>query len=478
MALRDWLRDAVDGVLLRILLGVDPRYARFGIGAEERAARSRNPLVVHALVRALHHYEEAIVEGAARALGTRGNPRAIGALVAALARARHTRVLETLEEALDEIDRDWKESEAALRFASRLEGNLEHHSPWVRKNAARSLGSLRGGSATESLLIALRDEDPDVREEAASALGRRGDASAAGPLGDALKRDRHPGVRACAAEALGRLGPLSEVIAWLVAALLDEEPGVQRAVRRALQELGPSWTDSGPARAAVPTFLAALRHDNPDIRDSAATALGAIKGPEAAAGLLGLLGEERDARVIGTAIFALDDLDPSWRSTDACAAAVSALMAALQHYDSLEQCRAADLLKALGPTAREANPALAALLDHPDSEVRGRAADALKRIGTGDIVEEHEARVRLAASTCPRCHEDLSASRASSEVEGRVCSSCGWAAIWCYDCGMEPMMATLAEPQLVWLECRKCGHLGRADDEVMTWLRTHDAMDA
>jgi Zn ribbon nucleic-acid-binding protein len=43
---------------------------------------------------------------------------------------------------------------------------------------------------------------------------------------------------------------------------------------------------------------------------------------------------------------------------------------------------------------------------------------------------------------------------------------------------MEPMMATLAEPQLVWLECRKCGHLGRADDEVMTWLRTHDAMDA
>lgn len=71
-------------------------------------------------------------------------------------------------------------------------------------SAVRMEGALRlasNGAGADALLEALKDPDPFVRSIAASALGRRRQADAAGPL-LALIRDADPGVRKAASLAL------------------------------------------------------------------------------------------------------------------------------------------------------------------------------------------------------------------------------------------------------------------------------------
>lgn len=95
----------------------------------------------------------------------------------------------------------------------------------VSETAADALGRI-GPAAIPQLVIALRDQDPQVRKEAARALARMG-AEAAPALQDLIValKDADESVRRSAAQAIGQIGPAAkDAIPALVEALRDHPP--------------------------------------------------------------------------------------------------------------------------------------------------------------------------------------------------------------------------------------------------------------
>ena len=84
-------------------------------------------------------------------------------------------------------------------------GLLHDDDPEVRKEAALALGIIGDERAVEPLIDALHDDDLEVREWAAWALGMVGDERAVEPLIDALLHDEDPRVRWRVIYALERI---------------------------------------------------------------------------------------------------------------------------------------------------------------------------------------------------------------------------------------------------------------------------------
>jgi HEAT repeat protein len=76
----------------------------------------------------------------------------------------------------------------------------------VRRNAVNALASLEKGPGGSQLLMALVDEDADVRAAVAEALGESGGDEVVAPLLLVLK-DEDPAVRCAALKSLGKLRP-------------------------------------------------------------------------------------------------------------------------------------------------------------------------------------------------------------------------------------------------------------------------------
>jgi len=160
-----------------------------------------------------------------------------------------------------------------------------------------------------TLIEAMGDENGDVREEAADALGRIGpDARAAVPALTKALSDEHEGVRYYAALALAAIGPdAGAAVPALIRALRDEKDFVRWKAARALGRIGPDaeaaipaviemldagdgpdrWVaaealaEIGPdAEAAVPALTKALEDDDEEVRRAAAEALKKIRGEE------------------------------------------------------------------------------------------------------------------------------------------------------------------------------------------------------
>jgi HEAT repeat protein len=133
----------------------------------------------------------------------------------------------------------------------------------VREAASDALGRI-GPEAVPALIQALEDEDWRVREAAAWALRviRPRAVGAAPALLQVLEDDENADVREAAAEALGETGLEKEVIPALIQALEDEER-VHKAATDALVHIGPE---------AVPALLQVLEDDeNADVREAAAS---------------------------------------------------------------------------------------------------------------------------------------------------------------------------------------------------------------
>lgn len=105
----------------------------------------------------------------------------------------------------------------------------------ARRAAAKALGKINDGAATDALRRALLDSDIDVRRFSVQALGRIGDVSTLDAISDAL-RDDAVEVRRAAAHALINLGDASLPI--LHEALQDSQPEVNILAIMALRELG------------------------------------------------------------------------------------------------------------------------------------------------------------------------------------------------------------------------------------------------
>jgi len=115
------------------------------------------------------------------------------------------------------------------------------------------------------LLEELKNEDPEVRKEAAESLGECQDAGAVEPLIKALDDD-NPHVRFASAKSLGNIG--EPAIEPLVNILKNEEGNIRRYATLALKDI--------KSDKVVDQLVDALNDEDWSVRKFAAKALGEI----------------------------------------------------------------------------------------------------------------------------------------------------------------------------------------------------------
>jgi len=265
--------------------------------------------------------------------------------------------------------------------------------------------------ATDALLAALKDADSDVREAAATALGRSGNADAAAALAECLT-DPEPGVRVCAAVALSGLGwaaPTDEEQVLYETALGDLQIAVQ-AGESAAQALFEELNGGGPNQGgsdltasdsevqhspALAELLQAAQQGESMSRLCAIYAIGQEQAEEATAVLINCLGDDDPAIRLAAAQMLERWGDP---------AHASQFVALLS--DPHFQVR----LLALAFVRRLNDPELAGVLaplvGDPENDVRRAVAEALGVLGNQVAIEalvvavvDEDPAVRTAATT-------------------------------------------------------------------------------
>jgi HEAT repeat protein/lysophospholipase L1-like esterase len=249
-------------------------------------------------------------------------------------------------------------------------------SPDVRREAAWALGRRRPATpgGVSALALGLADGEASVRLESARALGALADGHP--PPGAAYERlrallhDPSESVRWAAADTLAASGAGAAAdVPWLIDTLDNPDPYVRAFAAWTLGVAGPA------ASGAAPALVLRLKDPVTGVRTVAVRALGNIgRGdPVVVAGLREVLahgegeGRWRAARALGK-------LGP------AAAPAAEALAAALSDRSEKLRLEAAMALDAIGPPAAAAVSALVAAEHDSDSDVRQAAQAALRRI--------------------------------------------------------------------------------------------------
>lgn len=178
-----------------------------------------------------------------------------------------------------------------------LEPLIADPSPEVRRAVLSSIyGSYLWGSRAGDIRARtvkrfsplLKDPDEDIRALAASRLGEGGDREGVLPLLSALK-DPEPHVRALSCEALGTLGAAEAAPGLLDCLRKDTSPQVRRSAAAALGQVAAPGATAELLRDALD-----LKEDV-TVRGAALGALAAIKAPEALEAGRSLLGDEQSA---------------------------------------------------------------------------------------------------------------------------------------------------------------------------------------
>ena len=210
--------------------------------------------------------------------------------------------------------------------------------------ALRAIDGVSGHLAVTDIQGRLRDPNPEVREEAARALGRIGSVDAVEMLIQRL-RDPHSTIRPECALALGQIGD-RRAMAALTEGLACPMPEVQEACQRSLEMIGKPRRSvalvrelrnlDGPAALGkIAEVVGYLDDPDPEVGEEAARALGRIGMTEAVEALVkrlrdpdsGLrcqaaqaLGQIGDPRAVPALIDGLSDV--SVELQDACAQAL------------------------------------------------------------------------------------------------------------------------------------------------------------
>jgi HEAT repeat protein len=217
------------------------------------------------------------------------------------------------------------------------------------------------------LVLALRDQDDEVRKEAEAALAKLG----APPASEvpALRRDlsdTSPAVRRYALRALAELGEDAvAAVPELIERLTREEGAdLRRLVVAALVKIAPARRD------AVAAFTRALEDGDGDVR------LLAVRGLDRGGSVAGLLAalQHRDDEVCRAAGTALDKAKLEKAHAKPLAALLSSRRAGVRQ-------RGVEGLGELGEDAEEGVPALAKLLTRSSGEERVKVLEALGKIG-------------------------------------------------------------------------------------------------
>ncbi len=254
--------------------GNDVRYA-----AAWALGKTGNERAVEPLIRVLSDDDPWVSESAIRALGVIGDERAVEPLIKALG-----------DEDANAVAAWWGSASGAAATVGRPPPPRVP----VRESAAGALGKIGDARAVEPLIKALRDDNEDVCSSAAEALGQIGDARAVEPLINAL-RDNKRWVRQHAADALGQIGD-ARAVEPLINALGDNERWVCQHAAEALGVIGDAravepligvlssrslWPRKYATKAlgmigdkrAVEPFIELLGYKNSDERETAARVL-------------------------------------------------------------------------------------------------------------------------------------------------------------------------------------------------------------
>jgi HEAT repeat protein len=282
---------------------------------------------------------------------------------------------------------------------------LEDREPPARIKAIKALSKL-GLEAVPPLVKALRDEESQVSQSAAYALGLiRGERKAfVAALGPHLK-DRDTAVRKGVAAALGKGGP--DAVGALQVSLADKEPAVRRQAVLSLEVIVART--SAAAKEVLPGLSKLVNDDSAALRVDLTRALSRC-GPDALVPLLALA-DDADAKVRAYALAALmrplagkkevpgnalavlakkakDDPEvmvrqSALRSLGALGKpAVAAVTPALADREAAVQKAAVQALVKIGKDAAEAVPALkTAAMKSDNADVRGAAVLALGKLG-------------------------------------------------------------------------------------------------
>lgn len=149
---------------------------------------------------------------------------------------------------------------------------LRHEDHRIRVAAIESLSGLDIQQTAPRLMELLKDSMWDVRCAAAVALAKVKDPLVVDSLAGLLTTDPDTDVREAAATSLGRLSD-RRAIGTLVLALKDSESSVRRAAVSALPQVDPHWAESEEARAVAHELRAAMGAADPAVQHAAATAL-------------------------------------------------------------------------------------------------------------------------------------------------------------------------------------------------------------
>ncbi|HEU4680432.1 MAG TPA: HEAT repeat domain-containing protein [Gemmatimonadales bacterium] len=331
-----------------------------------------------ALIRALGDPEDEVRAKAATALGRIGDRRATGYLLEHLLTDPAPFVRLRIASALGRF--------RGPEVIDRLVRALGDSAWWVRLRSVEALEQI-GSEAAAPLLVALDDDDPEIRVRAAVALERLGvpdnlvrmieDGDRVPEASDTLVKFARAGARELLAELV--LHPSSRVRETVVTALhraeradlsseliqiaaADPEPSVRAKAFEALRALRVS--------AALPAALAAIADPDQRVRSQAISFMGELGGSDAIA-LLRAQSLDPEAEVRTAAIRALGALGATEAESD--------FLRLLG--DAEPAVREAAISAAVAAELRSVTPALIDLLGDKESSVRRKAAHAIGLLG-------------------------------------------------------------------------------------------------
>jgi HEAT repeat protein len=240
---------------------------------------------------------------------------------------------------------------------------LEERTINTQKVIIELLIRTRSEAAILHLQAALQDQDSEVRQKAAFALGQIGYGHTVNVLLTVL-RDQEPLVRRSAVTALWKIGD-EYAIDILLIALQDQDLNVRTRAIHGLGKIG--------SRYAMDALLRVLQHQKPSVRSNAAKALGQVNDENSLDGLFIALQDE-DPFVRWSAIEALGQV-----SSEHSEQAVDALIAAFQNQESELQWSIVGALGQIG--CKHAITGLLRASHDQDSDVCEKASESLGKIG-------------------------------------------------------------------------------------------------
>jgi HEAT repeat protein len=228
-----------------------------------------------------------------------------------------------------------------------------------------------GKAAVPALAEKLKDPRPEVRREAALALGAMESAAVSAlPQIGAVIDDEH--ARAAATFALGQIGQIPAGVEAKIRSNADSDDKFLSTVSHwTLARAHP--TDKELMRGAVERLVGRITDEDPYVRVAAARALAALPpAPEITVPIFERALQNADET---TAHYALDAL------ASLGAPAVPRLIEVLKHKKLRSQ--ASYILGEIGPAAAAATESLAKLVNDDDVQVATEAIIALSKIGPG-----------------------------------------------------------------------------------------------